>query len=415
MRCPNCDKDISDNTSVCPYCNHVISDVEKELDLPALKEEEKEDFPIEEEENDFAWEKTRAISPIHDSELSLVDDITDVIENNEEKIRIESAPIKDDIIERHDEETEETSLDKPFGEVNVGEVNVTSNNVNSVLETKESIDKRRVILAVCVFVAMFAVIFTVLFASNTTKNENVKVSDVDYLEAYHIALSKYYETDDIDDVILLLQEHKNDSEKIEEMQKKTRITCDSLLLTYISEKIDSKEEFEDVTKKYEVFLYGLNNYAKAKVGNNEIKALPDRDYMELTNQFNKIYNDGMIFFDSLDLYNKKDYNKAYSNFELIDNENTYYDNAVYYMSKIVDNILELMEKDIKKLENGVDELSIDDKIERYVQIEEVILGYDRAYVSVNLSKNSSYKKSLASCRELIDEYSRVPTEDKGEE
>jgi hypothetical protein len=304
---------------------------------------------------------------------------------------------------------------KSVHKVNVGEVNVTSNNVNSVLGTKESIDKRRVILAVCVFVAMFAVIFTVLFASNTTKNENVKVSDVDYLEAYHIALSKYYETDDIDDVILLLQEHKNDSEKIEEMQKKTRITCDSLLLTYISEKIDSKEEFEDVTKKYEVFLYGLNNYAKAKVGNNEIKALPDRDYMELTNQFNKIYNDGMIFFDSLDLYNKKDYNKAYSNFELIDNENTYYDNAVYYMSKIVDNILELMEKDIKKLENGVDELSIDDKIERYVQIEEVILGYDRAYVSVNLSKNSSYKKSLASCRELIDEYSRVPTEDKGEE
>ena len=68
MKCLKCGRDIEDNVDVCPYCDHKITNEEIELDLPSLK---KEDV--------FDMERTRAISPIHDSELSLVDDINEEI------------------------------------------------------------------------------------------------------------------------------------------------------------------------------------------------------------------------------------------------------------------------------------------------------------------------------------------------
>ena len=119
-----------------------------------------------------------------------------------------------------------------------------------------------------------------------------------------------------------------------------------------------------------------------------------------------IYEDGMVFFDSLDLYNEKDYNKAYSTFGMISKENTYYDKAIYYMGKIVDNVMDLLIKDVEKLEKGMDDLSDDEKLSRYVSIEQIILEYDNVYVSINLTKNDSYNRMLKTCRDQIDLYSK---------
>ncbi len=389
MRCLHCGEELDDDISVCPYCDHEIDDEGEDLDFPTL------------EEDDFSMEKTRAMSPIHDDELSLIDDINDEI-NKEE-------------IEEETEEEKEIQLpkrkNKSIGEVNVGDVSLTSNDVNSVLETHDSIKKRKIILIACVILTVFAVILTVAVISKDDKNESIKINGDDYLETYHQALDKYYETGDIDDVVIILQANKNDEERIENIQRKTRVACDSWLLTYIDEKIESKDEFEKVTKNYEEFLYGLNHYAIATVNDKTYKALPDSDYLELSNQFNSVYEDGLIFFDALELYNKKDYNKSYTNFELVDNKNVYYENAVYYKKKIVENVLSLLDKDLEKLEKGIDELSIDDKISRYVAMEEIIMKYSDAYISVNLSQDGTYRSRLDDCRKKIDEYSKMTTDE----
>ena len=247
----------------------------------------------------------------------------------------------------------------------------------------------------------------VLIISGNKKNQSTKREEVNYIEKYHQALNKYYETEDIDDIIIMIKNYRNDNEKIEEIQRKTRITCDSWLLTYTSEKLENRDEFEVVTKKYETFLYGLNNYAVATSDDGkEIKALPDSDYLSLSNQLTIIYEDGMVFFDSLDLYNEKDYNKAYSTFGMISKENTYYDKAIYYMGKIVDNVMDLLIKDVEKLEKGMEDLSDDEKLSRYVSIEQIILEYDNVYVSINLTKNDSYNRMLKTCRNQIDLYSK---------
>ncbi len=382
MRCLHCGKELDENEKVCPYCNHDITEETRQLDLPKF------------EEDDFVMGKTRAMSPIHDSELSLADDINKEIEKEEPK----------------EENTEDTIED-----VNVGDVKLTNNDVNSVLGTKESIKKRKLILIVCIFLTVLAVVFTIIVVSKDDKNESVKINGEDYIETYNRALDKYYETGEIDDVVIVLQANKNDEERIDNIQKKTRITCDSWLLTYIGEKIENKNTFEELTKKYEDFLYGLNNYAVATVGDKKYKALTDSDYLELTNQLSSVYEDGMIFFDALELYNKKDYNKAYTNFELVDNSNVYYDSAVYYKGQVIDNILKLLGNDIKKLEKGIEDLSVDEKISRYVAMEEIILKYNDAYVNVNLTKNETYNTLLTDCRNKIDEYSKMSTSEESNE
>ena len=378
MKCLKCGRDIDDNVKVCPYCDHKITDEEIELDLPSLKKED-----------DFKLERTRSISPIHDSELSLIDDIKEEIDKDSKYV------------------DNGNGIDE-IGEVNVGDdVGVSSNSINSVLETKDSLRTRKNILGFCAILTVIAAILMVVVVAGNKKEKSTKQEEVNYLEKYHQALNKYYETDDIDDIIIMIKNYRNDSEKIEEIQRKTRITCDSWLLTYTGEKLEKREDFEAVTKKYETFLYGLNNYAVATADDGkEIKALPDSDYLLLNNQLTKVYEDGMVFFDSLDLYNEKDYNKAYSTFGVISKDNTYYDKAVYYMGKIVDNVMDLLIKDVEKLEKGLDTMSDDEKLARYVSIEQVILEYDNVYVSINLTKNESYNRMLKTCREQIDIYSK---------
>ena len=70
-----------------------------------------------------------------------------------------------------------------------------------------------------------------------------------------------------------------------------------------------------------------------------------------------------------------------------------------------------MDKDLEKLEKGIDELSIDDKISRYVAMEEIIMKYSDAYISVNLSQDGTYRSRLDDCREKIDEYSKMTTDE----
>ena len=370
MKCLKCGKEVGDKVRVCPYCSHVFSDAE--FDLPVLKKEE------------VSLEKTRAISPVRDEEdFSLIDDIN--------------------------EEIEKSANQTP--DVRIGDnVDITSNTANSILNSDDSLKKRKTILSLCAVFTIVAIILTTVIISINREKTVGTAQDADYMESYQKALEKFYETEDIDDVVFVLERYKTDDKVISKIQSKTRITCDSWLLNYVSEKVTSKTEFEELTKKYENFLFGLNNYAVVKNEEKEIKALPDGDYLELSNRLQTIYDDSIVFFDALTLYNAKDYNKAYSTFDKIDSNNTYYERGQYYLTKIIENVLDILKEDIKKLENGIDRLSTDEKLTRYARIEEIILGYDAAYFELNLSKDSGYKNILEEYRNKIIELTDMPSD-----
>ena len=371
MKCLKCGKEVGENLKVCPYCSHVFSDAE--FDLPILKSEED------------SLEKTRAISPVKDEEeVSLIDDINEEIEKNA----------------------------KQSPEFRIGDnVDITTNTANSILNTDDSLKKRKMILSLCaVFTVVAIILTTVIISINREKTEGT-AQDADYMESYQKALEKFYETEDIDDVVFVLERYKTDDNAISEIQEKTRVTCDSWLLNYVSEKVTSKAEFEELTKKYESFLFGLNNYAVVKNNEREIKALPDGDFLELSNHLQTIYQDSIVFFDALTLYNANDYNKAYYTFGKIDSSNTYYDRGQYYLAKIIENVIGDMKEDIKKLETGIDRLSTDEKLIRYAHIESIILQYDTTtYPELNLAKDSNYIKILEEYRNKIIELTDMPSE-----
>jgi len=363
MKCLNCDREIDDNSKVCPFCDHVFSEEEKNMDMPLLKEDEE------------IVERTRAISPIHDGDLSLVDEINEEIEkNNKEK------------------------------EVNVGNVNITEKDVNSILKSNDSLKKRKIILGACSILTVVAIVLSILLISARANIKENKGPSGDYMANYEKALNTYFETGNIDDVIVILRNNRSDEERVNNIQRKTRTACDSWLLNYINSKVDKKDTFEELTKKYEQSLDGLNKNAVVKVNDVEIKALTDTDYRELSDELNSVYTDSFAFFEALTHYDEKDYNKAYYMFGKIENTNTYYDKARYYQDKTVDNVLELLRNDINKLEKNIDSLTDDEKISRYSQVESIIVEYDSIYVELKLSKNDEYAKLLQECRDHIKEF-----------
>ncbi len=377
MKCLKCDKEIDDNFRKCPYCGHRISDVE--LDLPSLKKEE--DEPKEEE----TVEKTVAISPFHDdNELSLVDDIYREIEKDTGK-----SP-----------------------DLNIGDdVSFSDNTANSILSSKESINKRKIVLSICGILTVVAIILTTIIISINREKTEGEAEKATYAESFDSALNTYYETGEIDNVVYVIERYKNDAKIVEELQKKARLKCDTWLQYFLNDKFEDKEEFDKATEKHEEILFGLNNYAVARVDDERtVKVLLDSDYLELSNRLNLIYDDSVPFFEAMVFYKSKDYNKAYYMLEKVDKNNVYYDKSQYYLTKIIDNVLAILKKDIAKIEENIDSVSTEEKFTKLAQIEEIIIGYDSVYLELNLSKNDDYNKILQEYRDKINELTNATEE-----
>lgn len=439
MICLNCGNKLKDDELKCPACGFKIKKKSVELELPILKKEEDiveiddtdsnlsdNDFEIElkdaveddnfdkfegideipEDEkseesdddilfNELSLEKTRSISPIDDkeeiAEFSLVDDISKQIDDINNEVRSDSEIIN---LSSKKEEVDKVSDDYSDEEISTD---------NNDFATVESIKKRKNILMITgiVLLLLAIVIVLVMIFGNKTKKEE---STNEYLENMTKALQTYYDKGEIDDVIYVLEEVKTDADKVKNVQAKTRTICDSWMLLYFDEKAANKAEFEEISERYKGLVNGLHTYALVKNNNVRIKALTDTDYDELIRQVNDIYSDSVSYFDALSLYNEKDYNRAYYSFDRIENSNHYYEKAISYKNKIIDNILDILKNDINKIENGVELLEDKDKLLRYTEIESIIFEYNNVYASVELSNSEEYQKLLSTYTSKVSEY-----------
>ncbi len=430
MICRNCGVKLNEEIKKCPFCGTNLdkSEVveldsksgEMDLELPILKNDEEiveiddtdynltdNDFEIELDENDdkdfddnididepaidnsISLEKTRSISMLEYSQelndFSLIDDINKQIESVNE----EAEEATDD--RKEIEIVEEENL--PEDEKENGED----------LTTDASLKKRKKILILTGIFSLILVlmIFVGLYVYSKTDKKNIGDNYVDEMSK---ALDSYYNGGDIDDVIYVLEDVKKDPDKIKEVQAKTRTICDSWVLLYFDEKINNRAEFDEISVKYKDLLNGLHSYAIVKNNNIRIKALTDTDYDELLKQVDDIYSDSTIFFDALAYYNEKDYNRAYYDFDKIEDDNKYYEKAISYKSMIISNILDLMKNDIKKIEAGMDDLTDNEKLQKYAHIESIIFEYNNVYVSVNLSDDNTYQELLSTYTSKVSEY-----------
>lgn len=328
-------------------------------------------------------EKTIAISLNEDTKelegLSLIDDINKQIDDVNEEAEVElSSKNKIEIIE----EPEKTPV------------------------KKEGVLKKKVFLLTGVVIVAFMFTLLVFFWA-VSRGSLGQESKVNYVDNMNVAMQTYYETEDIDDIIFILTEIKNDETKIKELQAKTRTICDSWILLYLNEELEDVEGFENATIKYKNLIERLYSDATVKSDDGIIRALTEKDRDDLIKQLDDIYSDSALFYDALELYNKKEYNDAYYYFNKIDKENSYYEKSVSYCNSIIDKIIEFINNDIEKLEEGIDTLDDDSKLRVYTSIEQIIIDYANVYFNIPLSDNTEYQELLGKYTSKVSDYSSV--------
>lgn len=329
-------------------------------------------------------EKTIAISINEDTKeldgLSLMDDINKQIEsvNDEVESDFESSKNKIEII------------DTPKKEV----------------VKKEGSLKNKVFLLTGVVVAAFVFTLFVFFWAVSRGSFGQEVT-IDYVDKMNVAMQTYYETEDIDDIIFIINEVKDDEVKVKELQTKTRTICDSWILLYLNEELEDVEGFEAATIKYKSLIERLYSDAIITTDDKVIRVLTEKDRDDLIKQLDDIYSDSALFYDALELYNKKEYNDAYYYFKKIDEDNSYYEKSVSYCNSIVNSIISFINDDIDRLEKDIDNLDDDSKLRVYTSIEQIIIDYANVYFNIPLAQNSEYQELLGKYTSKVSEYSIV--------
>ena len=391
MRCLKCKKTFKKNLDKCPFCNTKVElDVSSNDDfkehIELLEKMEKtlsdtKEFKItknkKRDDGEVSLDETVAINVLNDNNTSLLDEINKQIDT-----------INSEALE------EQNKVDE----------NIKSMLVEEELASLESFKKRRKVLVVTGIASLSLIaLMIVLFIISSTLTANKTSSTIDYEKMVINSLDTYYQTSEIDDLIYVMENGKNSEHKLAYLQTTVKNTCYDWVDSYSEEEANSSKEYEDITYKYRELIDGLYRYALVKKDDQYIRALSEIDYDEIILEFENIYNNSLEFYDGLDLFNAKDYNKAYYMFGKIDKENSYYDKSVTYIDKIYENIIILLNKDISKIENDIDTLSDSEKLSVYILIEETILEYDNVY-DVNLSENLEYQSLLSKYSSKVSEY-----------
>lgn len=358
----------------------------------------KKDDLTDTKEYDLNLEKTISITSIEDTKeyFGLLDDINKQIDDINENASTNDREVKK--IEKEIADSElivSNEIEK--------DINKEKSNIDEVQEKNEEVIVQRktvfVMTGIAILILLFSVLLILFFASSD--NEQAKV---EYVDKMNVAMQTYYDTSDIDDIIYILEEAKNDEKVLLDLQVKVRTVCNSWVLLYLNEEVENKEKFEEATTKYRELIEGLYRYAIVKTDDNLIRALTEKDYDELMVQFNNIYNDSAIFYEALELYNAKDYNKAYYMFSRVEDSNSYYEKSVTYLSIIEEDIINMIKKDISKLEKNIDTLEDSEKLKIYTSIEQIIISYNNLYVSVSLNEKNSYQELLSLYTSKVSDY-----------
>lgn len=441
MKCRYCKYDSKKYFEICPKCKKKQNDnIDKEKnsnqdDTIVLLRKQIDDIQqllIEDEKNNFSKEK-KVLNKVDDiiEEGSEKEDLTDTKEydlNLEKTISITSIEdtkeyfgLLDDINKQIDDINNSSSLDTPEAkEVKKIEREITDSELivskemeeniikeeskkEEIIEKNDDLIAQRKTIFVMTGISVLILILSVLLILFFVFSDNDKAK-IDYVDKMNVAMQTYYDTSDIDDIIYILEESKNNEELLLDLQFKVRTICNSWVLLYLNEEVENNEKFEDATTKYRELIEGLYRYAIVRTDDNLIRALTEKDYEELMIQFNDIYNDSAIFYDALELYKAKDYNKAYYMFSRVEESNSYYEKSVTYLSIIVEDIIEMINKDISKLEKNIDTLEDSEKLKVYTSIEQIIISYNNLYVSVELNEKNDYQELLSLYTSKVSEY-----------
>lgn len=340
MKCSKCKKNYKDTMPTCPKCGEVN---QKMLE-----------------------DKTIAIQEINE-DLSLTGLINNQIEEfNEEEKEVKKVTKK------------KTTKRKSTKEGKFG--------------SKKDIKLRKKILSIGLGISML-VIFSMLCIVIYFRSTNDKY---DYVYELNLIMDDYDNIKDNTSLYDVLAYVSKDNDKKEIVHTNIYDSINDWIANYKKKEYYSVEDFDENTETLKdniKYIFDID-YKK-------IKLLDYEEYEDFIKEINSYYNDGKVFYEAVGYYNKNYYNQAYAMFDAVDEENQFNKKAIKYKDKIINDVLMLLNNDIEKLENDIKDDSTDkEKIEVYLEIENIIIVYDDIYSNLNLVDNDDYQSILNKYKEL---------------
>lgn len=340
MKCSKCKKNYKDTMPTCPKCGEV--------------------------NHKMLEDKTIAIQEINE-DLSLTGLISNQIEEfNEEEKEVKKVTKK------------KTTKKKSTKEGKFG--------------SKKDIKLRKKILGIGLFISML-VIFSLLCIVIYFKNTNDKY---DYVYELNLIMDDYENIKDNTSIYDVLAYVNKDNEKEEIVHTNIYDGISDWIANYKKKEYYGIEDFDKNTEELKdniKYIFDID-YKK-------IKLLEYEEYEDFIKDINAYYIDGKVFYEAIGYYNKNYYNEAYAMFNAVDEENQFYKKANKYKDKINEAVLTLLNSDIDKLESNITEDSSDkDKLDIYLEIENVIIVYDDVYSNLELSENEDYQSILDKYKEF---------------
>lgn len=272
-----------------------------------------------------------------------------------------------------------------------------------VFDSDDSIKQRKRTL-ITAFVIMIVIIcgcFTALYIMDNKKsNENV-VYNSSNTESF---FNNFINSNNDKELKKLLMDIRNNREELEKTQKEMYKLIEDKLEELNTNEYSSIVSFNNDSNKYKELLSDIYAITETN-GEGTIRLLNNGDYQKLIDKLDTSCNNAKPYFEALDLLNEKSYNEAYVLFSKIEEDNNYYYKAQSYLSIVVDDVLILIKNDVIKIESGIEELSDDDKLIRYSQIEDVIIAYSSLYEALDLNNNEDYTNLLNTYKEKVNSLS----------
>lgn len=340
MKCSKCKKNYKDTMPTCPKCGEV--------------------------NHKMLEDKTIAIQEINE-DLSLTGLINNQIEEfNEEEKEVKKVTKK------------KTTKRKSTKEGKFG--------------SKKDIKLRKKILSIGLGISML-VIFSMLCIVIYFRSTNDKY---DYVYELNLIMDDYDNIKDNTSLYDVLAYVSKDNDKKEIVHTNIYDSINDWIANYKKKEYYSVDDFDENTETLKdniKYIFDID-YKK-------IKLLDYEEYEDFIKEINSYYNDGKVFYEAVGYYNKNYYNQAYAMFDAVDEENQFNKKAIKYKDKIINDVLTLLNNDIEKLENDIKDDSTDkEKVEVYLEIENIIIVYDDIYSNLNLVDNDDYQSMLTKYREL---------------
>jgi len=343
MRCKNCNELITDEKAkLCPFCGEMLEGVS---------------------------DKTIAINKVKESTLE--DDINKEIEkSNDEVIIVDGSIIQ-----------EESILD-----------DITS-------DSSISNRKRTFFISLGIVACLLLIIGAIIILLPDSKGNKYN-----YLKELETGMKEIYEGKETDRLNKVLEYVADDDEKLNEVHNKSNVIASKWVEDYKSNDLDNSQAFKDAEYNYLNIINKIYEYNYTNKSNDIVRIFAVNDYNTLAKSIEKIYEDGKTYYEALEYYHGKDYNNAYYMFGRVEVETTYYQQSRKYLETISNDIMTLLNNDIKKIEVNINEDNYEDSLKKYAQILDIIIGYNTVYENVKLTDNTDYNILVQKYNDKVSEF-----------